>query len=69
MIVEKWGIDCGKNCKIIRSNDVIFDETCMYKEPVEPQGPTRIIIDDDGHLGQLPRVGNQPEQVGMINKK
>ena len=51
-----------QNSKIIHNNDVIFDETCMYKEPIEPQGPTRVIINDDEHLGQLPRVRNKPEQ-------
>ena len=54
-----WDLE---NRKIIRSKDVIFDETCMYKEPVEPQEPTRVIIDDDIHPGQLPEVENQPVQ-------
>ena len=51
-----------KNWKMVCSKDVIFDETCMYKKLVEPQGPTRVIIDDDGHQGQLLGVNNQPTQ-------
>jgi len=50
------------NGKIIRSNDVIFDETCMYKEPARQQEPGRVIFDDEGHQGQQPRAVNQPLQ-------
>ena len=46
--------------KIIRSNDVIFDEACMFKEPVVPQEPTRVICDDIDHFVQQPVVANEP---------